>query len=807
MKNYLVFHGHFYQPPREDPWTGIVGMQPSAAPFHDWNHRITRECYAANAASRVLRFDGRIEDIINNYKILSFNFGPTLFWWLKNQAPHVYESIIEADRLSVTQNNGHGNAIAQAYNHTILPLDSAEDARLQIEWGLADFEYHFGRKSEGIWLPETAINDTVADILLDVGVKYVILSPWQAEAIYAEGSEEWQELENEPAPFWRPYKIERPGGDLAAFFYNQELAQGISFEHYLRSADALYNRLLTYHNNADPGHLIHVATDGEIYGHHEPFGDMCLAALQQHIEHDSHFEFTNYAHYLEQFPPKYKVRLRKGEEKQGSSWSCHHGVSRWYKDCGCSTGGKPSWNQKWRTPLRKGFQKLSDQMLEIFQNEVPRLTATEPKLLLQEYIQVITQQTKPAQFAQNHLSPEKQNEENSATLLSLLEGQKYRLYMFTSCGWFFADIAGIEPVQNIRYALKALSLYDSFTTKNLYNILSVDLETALSNQKSEGSGRDILEREAQLGLSDGIEAASYFFIRRMIYRQEKPRSQYGYFALSDMQEISKNPLTANLHLIDTTRQQDFKFEFKAETNEAGSLNITVKNLLKSEAKEYIEDLSQLPLELRQNLTIYLVRSTETAIAENSAQTFEDIRFAVTEAANLGTEIPPIIRHSAEIAVTTLLHRQLQLGTNVLSEAEIGKVEDILLFSARYNIKIEAKRITKQLTQLLWTFFEQLKADGCMKECAYMVRLINALRLVSIEPDFTIPQKVVFAQLNRYRKKLVKKRRGFYKEIDKNKLSTLSSKEKEKLEMVLNLSQVMSIYADDITRVFYEREEP
>ncbi|MDZ7795088.1 MAG: DUF3536 domain-containing protein [Spirochaetia bacterium] len=686
---------------------------------------------------------------------------------MKTHAPHVYEAIIEADRLSVTQNNGHGNAIAQAYNHTILPLDSAEDARLQIEWGLADFEYHFGRKSEGIWLPETAVNETVADILLDLGVNYVILSPWQAEAIYAEGSEEWQELENEPAPFWRSYKIERPAGDLAAFFYNQELAQGISFEHYLRSADALYNRLLTYHNNADPGHLIHVATDGEIYGHHEPFGDMCLAALQQHIEQDSHFEFTNYANYLEQFPPKYKVRLRKGEEKRGSSWSCHHGVSRWYKDCGCSTGGKPSWNQKWRTPLRKGFQKLSDQMLEVFQNEVPRLTATVPKLLLQEYIQVLTQQTTPTEFAQKHLFSEKQSEEHIATLLSLLEGQKYRLYMFTSCGWFFADIAGIEPVQNIRYALKALTLYNSFTSKNLYKILSIDLETALSNHKSEGSGRDILEREAALAQTDGIEAASYFFIRRLIYRQEKSRSQYGYFALLDMQEISKSPLTANLHLIDTTRQQNFKFEFKAETKDVGSLHITVKNLLFSQAKEFIEDLSQLPLELRQNLTDYLVRSTETTLAENSAQTFEDIRFAVTEAAKLGTEIPPVIRHSAEIAVTTLLYRQLQLGTRILSEEDIGKVEDILQFSARFSINIETKRITDQLTQLLWTFFEQLKADGCMKECAYMVRLIHALRLVSIEPDFTIPQKVVFAQLNRYRKKLVKKQRGFYKEIDKN----------------------------------------
>jgi len=362
-------------------------------------------------------------------------------------------------------------------------------------------------------------------------------------------------------------------------------------------------------------------------------------------------------------------------------------------------------------------------------------------------------------------------------------------------------------VQNIRYALKALTMYNSFTTKNLFNILSVDLEKALSNQKSEASGRDILEREAHIAQTDGIEAASYFFIRRLIYRQEQPRSQYGYFTLLDMQEISKSPLTANLHLIDATRQQNFKFEFKAETNDIGSLNITVKNLLTSDGKEYIEDLSQLPLELRQNLTDYLVRSTETALAENSAQIFEEIRFAVTEAANLSTEIPPVIIHSAEIAVTTLLYRQLQKGTNLLSEEEIGKVEDILQFAARFSIKIETKRITDQLTQLVWTFFEQLKDDGCMKECAYMVRLIHALRLVSIEPDFTIPQKVVFAQLNRYRKKLVKKQRGFYKEIDKNKISALSTKEKEKLEMVLNLSQVMGIYADDITHVFYEHETP
>ncbi|MFW5710567.1 MAG: DUF3536 domain-containing protein [Spirochaetia bacterium] len=809
MRNYIIFHGHFYQPPREDPWTGIVGTQPSAAPFHDWNHRITRECYAANAASRFLRYDGRIEDIINNYRVLSFNFGPTLFWWLKYHAPHIYEAILEADRLSVEKNNGHGNAIAQAYNHTILPLDSPEDARLQIQWGLADFEYHFERPSEGIWLPETAINDTVADILLEEKVKFVILSPWQAEAIYAEGSEEWEELENQPAPFWRAYKIERPAGELAVFFYNQELAQGISFEHYLRSADALYTRLLTYHNNADPGHLIHVATDGEVYGHHEPFGDMCLAALQQHIEQDQRFEFTNYANYLEQFPPKHKARLWKGEEKLGSSWSCPHGVSRWYKDCGCSTGGKRYWNQKWRTPLRKGFQKLSERIQRIYAEQTAELCTTTPEALLKQYIAVLTTNAEPKKFAQTHLKQNRSSEDDIAALLSLLEGQKYRMYMFTSCGWFFSDIAGIEPVQNIRYALKALDLYNSFTKEDLYAELASTLESAHSNNEDEGTGRDILEREAHRWQKDGVEAASYFFIRRIIDTNEETQPHYGFFKLLQMIELSKEPSTAKLKLIDTTLQKKISYELKAEHDLSGSLNISVKNLHADEPHEFIEDLSQLPLELRQNLTNYLLRSTEAALAEYSAETFEDIRFALQAASHLGTRIPPIIRHSAEVAATTLLYRQLKRGAGLLTEEEIVKVEDTLLFAARYNINIEVPHIIEQLMHLLRDFFEQISVGGCRAECSYMVRLIKALRAASIEPDLTIPQKIVFHHLSRCRKQLADKPQRYhtYHKIDPQKLAKLNTEERDQLKMVIDLCLVMGIYADDIIHALSVLEEP
>jgi alpha-amylase/alpha-mannosidase (GH57 family) len=491
---YLIIHGHFYQPPREDPWTGLVDHQPSALPYHDWNERITRECYAANTASRVLGSEGRIEDIINNYRFISFNFGPTLMSWLKNNSPNIYKKIISADKESRTRNLGHGNALAQVYNHMILPLAVQEDIKTQILWGKADFVSHFGRDPEGMWLSETAISEPVIDELIRQKIRYVVLSPWQAEAILDTKTGSWTELNDKPAPCDRAFLIKRKEGTLSVFFYHPDLAAGISFNHFLHNADDLLYRIKEIFKDTEHGCLVNVATDGEIYGHHEPFGDMCLAALIKKIEKDPWLTVTNYSHFLDLFPAEEEVRLRKGEEGLGTSWSCFHGVSRWYKDCGCNTGSAPGWNQQWRTPLRESLNLLRRELWSTFTRETAKLSSLTPEVIRNRFIEVLTGKTDRDTFAAAVLS--KNTSDNRSRLSRLLEGQKYAQFMFTSCGWFFSELSGIEPVQNLKYAAKALDIYRPLLPYEVEKPFINLLRQAESNIKEQGNGAAVFTRYA-----------------------------------------------------------------------------------------------------------------------------------------------------------------------------------------------------------------------------------------------------------------------------------------------------------------------
>jgi len=495
MQNKLIIHGHFYQPPREDPWSGLIPVQKSAAPYSNWNYRITRECYAANAFSKILDNKGSILDIVNNYRYISFNFGPTLLSWLKDSSPEVYNRIIEADRQSFKFNKGHGNAIAQSYNHSILPLCSTEEARTQIIWGLKHFEFHFGRVSEGLWLPEAAVNSSILDLLIEEGIKFIILSPWQAGAYSVKSSIKWQALADQPIPSDRVYQINRPEGSIALFFYNHSLASGISFSHFLHSADSLYTQISSFKSSDPVKNLINIATDGEIYGHHEPFGDMCLAALIRLIEKRDDFQLTNYGLYLEEHPPQFLVKLKGGEDNLGTSWSCSHGVSRWYKDCGCADGGKEGWNQRWRKPLRETLNKLKNKLEHAYLAEMKGFSSFDPIALRNHYIEVIQGHSNRKEFADSFLDKiNKQDENSEATFFNLLEGQKYAMFMFTSCGWFFADLSGIETIQNLAYAVRAIELYSPFTGDKLLKSFLQSIGSAHSNIAKQGSGREIVEK-------------------------------------------------------------------------------------------------------------------------------------------------------------------------------------------------------------------------------------------------------------------------------------------------------------------------
>ena len=565
-EKFLIIHGHFYQPPRENPWTGIIDHQESAHPYHDWNERITRECYAANAASRILDIDGRISDIVNNYEYISFNIGPTLMNWIKDSAPHIYRRITDADIASRKMFGGYGNAIAQVYNHVILPLADREDRKTQILWGMEDFRSHFEREPEGIWLSETAINEDVIDDLVSSGIKFVILSPWQAEAVQNPVSREWINLNDKPAPNDRAFKITRPGGELAVFFYNPDLASGISFGHYLHSADNLMNRILDIFNNQE-GNLINVATDGEIYGHHEPFGDMCLAALSDKIKKRDDIRFTNYSEYLSLFPPEQEVRLRPGEAGKGTSWSCSHGVSRWYKDCGCNTGSREGWNQKWRTPLREAFDYLNNNLREIFIEEMKGLTDNDPFVVRNAYIDVLTRKKTPQGFCVEHLKDH--NPGTQEKILKLLEGQKYALYTFTSCGWFFSEVSGLEPVQNMKYAAKAIHLYKSHLAKEKSEQFLKILSGAVSNIKEQGNGKTAFLRYTKTPENLITDTAGIFLF---MDRLHIPCGQYGIFR---NQGITYKPSTNEseaarhgiIHLLDTEIAQTYRIGFNISESE------------------------------------------------------------------------------------------------------------------------------------------------------------------------------------------------------------------------------------------------
>lgn len=468
MAKKIIIHSHFYQPPRENPDTMKIDTESSAFPFQNWNDRITSECYRANAFSRYLDSEAHVKKIINNYKYMSFNFGPTLLSYLEKQHPNVVEAIKEADRESIKLFS-EGNAIAQSYNHTILPLDDKDFARTQIRWSLDDFERFYGRKSKGFWCPECAISPFVIDLLAEEGVKFVILSPFQLDYLTIDGKIiKQKDVTNMHLAM--PYIIKGEKYSISAFFYNGSLSSDISFAHLLRSADNFYKRLL---KETEDCPLVMAATDGEIYGHHEPFGDMAFAALTEKMKADGKLEFTNPATYLREHPPVYTATLIKGEDNLGSSWSCCHGVSRWYKDCGCETGGKPGWNQKWRTPLRAALNKAKKNITGVIFSRLSTL-GYDPSSTILNYIKYGV----PTGW-------------HTEEVKTLLEAYKWMSYSFTSCGWFFNDIAGIETIHNIQYMLKALEM---LSLKKAEDEFIEDLKEAKSNDKEYGDGAEIAER-------------------------------------------------------------------------------------------------------------------------------------------------------------------------------------------------------------------------------------------------------------------------------------------------------------------------
>jgi alpha-amylase/alpha-mannosidase (GH57 family) len=453
MNRHICIHGHFYQPPRENPWLEIIETQESAYPYHDWNERINAECYEPNAVTRILGEKGKITGIENNYEKISFNFGPTLMSWIEESSPQVYEALLDADRLSAKRFGGHGNAIAQVYNHMIMPLADRHDKITQVIWGISDFKKRFKRQPEGMWLPETAVDMDTLRILVEHGIKFTILAPRQAKRVRPLGRSNWDEVPDGSIDPTMPYLVKIPsGGEIGIFFYDGGISHNIAFGDLLSKGENLANNILAAASNKkEVPHLIHVATDGETFGHHHKFGEMALAYCLNHIESGNHAKLTNYGEFLEKHPPTHEVELF-----ENSSWSCMHGIERWRNNCGCNSGTNPGWTQAWRKPLRKAMDWLRDTLIPLYENEAPKYFIR-PRDARNSYIRVILDRSRNnvEKFFRIHTERELSHEEK-VTALKLLEMQRNAMLMYTSCGWFFDEVSGVENVQIMQYASKAM---------------------------------------------------------------------------------------------------------------------------------------------------------------------------------------------------------------------------------------------------------------------------------------------------------------------------------------------------------------
>lgn len=657
-KKFVCVHGHFYQPPRENAWLEAIEIQDGAAPYHDWNDRINHECYAANGSSRILNNQNKIVRIVNNYSRMSFNFGPTLLAWMEKFAPLSYQRVLDADRASSQRFGGHGSAMAQVYNHIILPLAKTQDRITQIRWGIADFEHRFGRKPEGMWLAETAVDIESLDLLAQHGIRFTILAPHQCAKVRAIATESdpeaaaWHETPNASVDPTQPYFVRtREGRSIAVFFYNGPAARAVAFEGLLDNGGRLAKQLLgTYLESGNAAQLAHIATDGESYGHHHRHGDMALAYALQWIEENSDARLTNYGEYLENFPPVYEAEIH-----EDTSWSCSHGVERWRSDCGCNSGAHPGWNQSWRAPLRAALDWLRDTVRPLWTQQTATQLFHDPRTARDGYIQVILDRTTEAIekfFAEHARQPLSQDQQIQA--LKLMELERHIQLMYTSCGWFFDDISGIETVQVISYAGRVLQLAAELFG-NAGAVLESEFLLRLARARS-----NVAEQQ------DGAE-----IYRKRVLPQKIGLEEVGaHYAVISLFEVQ--PERANLFCYDVRRKSYEVLTSGRGRFGYGQAEICSRITLECESVDFaVLHLGD------QNLSA-AVRRTD-AEKDGSFQNFEkEIRGAVTRA-----DLPEVMRvfvrefGSAGYSLSSLFRDEQRRILQILLDSTLAEMEETL----------------------------------------------------------------------------------------------------------------------------------
>ena len=739
---FLTIHGHFYQPPRENPWLEAIELQDSAAPFHDWNERINQECYNPNSVSKIVDSRNRILDVVNNYEYISYNFGPTLLSWMEHYAPLTYERIIKADIESIAEHNGHGNAIAQVYNHIIMPLANEHDKETQIKWGIRDFEYRFGRKPEGMWLAETAVDDDTLRLLEANGIKFTILSPYQAEKFKKAGDKEWTDVSwgnIDPARSYKYNIKSAPGKSIDLFFYDGAISRSVAFDELLKDGNKFSKRLKEGVSECrDYPQLVHIATDGESYGHHTKFGDMALAYVLKIKAKDEGFTITNYAEYLEKYRSDCEVEI-----KQASSWSCFHGVGRWKEDCGCSTGGHPGWNQQWRKPLREALDYLRDELVTVFE-QCGKKYFNDVWDVRNKYIDVILDRgdMNVKNFQQENFLPDL-SDEDRVHAMELLEIQRQTMLMYTSCGWFFSEISGIETVQIMKYAARAMQLASRFTSKNLEeNFLNI-LSQAKSNIPEHGTGKDIFERFVKPSIVTTKQIASLWALSSLYEDFEDEEQVYCYtITKKDYKRVHKGTstfVTGHIEVQSKITHQKSNLVFALMQYAGGDFHCAIKeysddveyNKLKNDlikvylmntiteiiramdeyfGKEYFT-LKDIFIEERRKILQIMLKGKLAKFSQIYQQMYDDGKGAIYNLQGLGLNIPDEFKISAAYALSHKFNDIVIHSGGFLDDDMIQQAVDINFEAKRIDITLDkkssnvifSKKILQNVNRLVHSF--------------------------------------------------------------------------------------------------------
>ncbi|HQD36842.1 MAG TPA: DUF3536 domain-containing protein [Thermodesulfovibrio thiophilus] len=767
MERYICIHGHFYQPPRENPWLEYVELQDSAYPYHDWNERITAECYEPNTASRILDPEWMVVDIVNNYSKISFNFGPTLLSWMEKKQPEAYEAIIEADKFSRERFSGHGSAIAQAYNHMIMPLANRQDKYTQVLWGIEDFKKRFGRYPEGIWLPETACDTETLEVLAEFGIKFTILAPRQAKrARKIKSGARWFDVSDGKIDPSTAYLCRLPSGKtISIFFYDGPISQDLAFGGLLVNGETFAQRLVSAFNESRQwNQIVHIATDGETYGHHQKFGDMALAYCLHLIESQSLANITNYAEYLAKNPPTHQVEIF-----DNSSWSCIHGIERWRENCGCNTGRFSGALQAWRKPLREGMDWLRDFLIPLYE-ERARNYLKDPWNARNEYIHVILDRNKDnvEQFFRENALRELSFEEKK-DVLKLLEIQRNAMLMYTSCGWFFDEISGLETTQVMRYAARVIQLAEEIFDVSVEKEYLQFLEKAPSNIPEFENGAKVYEMFVKPSMLDLLRVGAHYSISSLFKEYPQSTQILCYQAENEFYEKTE---AGKLKLVvgktkiksEITWDEDL-FSFAVLHLGDHNVNGGIRKFIGDESfssmhREIREsfDKGDIPEVIRlmdrhfetNNYSLWhlfkdeqrkILHQVVSPVFESVEMSFrkiyEDNYSLMNFFRSLQIPLPKPLAVTAEYVINKDLKRIFE------NELDIEKLESLIKELKKWSIEIDKAIITFVSTSWLNSFLEKIKQQP--EEISYIEKvekILSLLKSLNIEPDIWKLQKEI-----------------------------------------------------------------